>query len=483
MVKLNKLINAIAKTRSSNLHLLMRNVGLPVSYFRLPNAIKNILQFTKASVIKDVKYYHYPQSFYGLGKCEHGSFRYSHLKRGGTNFQLHRSYVESIEEEFCKNPIHYNMDSKMSFIRSVNDYSISAYQDFNLVEHTDSPSVIELFCYRSINRSISNEIIEKFLNLIATNNWEIVTDKQLSTMEYETDWSIDSEASMQQRVITLKIDDVVVCIELIFTNSDCVVIYVSNHKNDIILNFFTNDMKEFKKHEEIKDNTFYTISSGSYGFELTSMTIKKIDNEYITFLDNYNDDFFDADKVIKDSIEEGKRGLMLLHGIPGSGKTSYIKHLITYGPKRKIVYVPTHLASAIANPEFMGFVKDNLTNAVLVIEDAEQVLLSREDGESHKAAVSNLLNMTDGILADALNILIIATFNTDTSNIDQALLRKGRLLLSYKFDKLSKEKTNALTMKLFAKPSTEEMTLAEIYNLDYELIKPEEKEKQRIGFY
>jgi ATP-dependent 26S proteasome regulatory subunit len=104
-------------------------------------------------------------------------------------------------------------------------------------------------------------------------------------------------------------------------------------------------------------------------------------------------------------------------------------------------------------------------NSILIIEDAETVLRKREVG--HAGTISSILNITDGLLSDCLNISIIATFNTDLKTLDDALLRHGRLVKSYTFEKLNAEKSTNLLHKLgkidkeleVIKP----MTLAEIY--------------------
>jgi hypothetical protein len=61
---------------------------------------------------------------------------------------------------------------------------------------------------------------------------------------------------------------------------------------------------------------------------------------------------------------------------------------------------------------------------------------------------------------------IIATFNCDLTKIDPALLRKGRLIANYEFNKLDLESSKILSDKLgFGTESIiEPMTLAEIYN-------------------
>lgn len=61
---------------------------------------------------------------------------------------------------------------------------------------------------------------------------------------------------------------------------------------------------------------------------------------------------------------------------------------------------------------------------------------------------------------------IIATFNCDLTKIDPALLRKGRLIANYEFNKLDLDSAKILSDKLgFGTDAiTEAMTLAEIYN-------------------
>jgi len=121
-----------------------------------------------------------------------------------------------------------------------------------------------------------------------------------------------------------------------------------------------------------------------------------------------------------------------------------------------------------------------LKNSILIIEDAERVISDRE-GNGSPAGVSNILNLTDGILGDCLSIQIVATFNMKREKIDQALLRKGRLIVEHRFGKLSPEESNKLLKHLEKDHIVEEsMCLADIYNIDVELIKTSNKSK--IGF-
>src|SRR5277367_4267769 len=79
-----------------------------------------------------------------------------------------------------------------------------------------------------------------------------------------------------------------------------------------------------------------------------------------------------------------------------------------------------------------------------------------------------VFNRSDGLLGDAMHQQIIATFNCDLTTIDPALLRKGRLIAIYEFNKLDIETSKNLSDKLGfgIQNINEPMTLADIYNQD-----------------
>jgi hypothetical protein len=66
--------------------------------------------------------------------------------------------------------------------------------------------------------------------------------------------------------------------------------------------------------------------------------------------------------------------------------------------------------------------------------------------------------------------------------IDEALLRKGRLILKHDFKRLTVEQAQKLSDKLgFKTTITKEMTLSEVYNQE-EKHSEDMKENSRIGF-
>ena len=213
-----------------------------------------------------------------------------------------------------------------------------------------------------------------------------------------------------------------------------------------------------------------TCSNGE--FDLSKIEIKCPE---IDFDLNYNPDFKPIHDTILGKLSEDKsKGLVLLHGNAGTGKTNYIRYLINH-LKKKVIYIPPNMSNSIADPNLIKFFIEH-SNSVLVIEDAENVLMKRNSNSSQ--AISNILNLTDGLLSDCTNIQVIATFNTDVLNIDEALLRKGRLICKYEFGELEPEITEKLANKI-GSDIRGKKTLAEIYNSKDESFT---NKKEKIGF-
>ncbi|WNJ17385.1 AAA family ATPase [Pontibacter sp. G13] len=219
---------------------------------------------------------------------------------------------------------------------------------------------------------------------------------------------------------------------------------------------------------------FKILSHDGRSFDTEKISISKVE---ANISKNYNDDFAEVNELIQDSLQENKSGLILLHGKPGTGKTTYIKHLVGEHVQRNFIFIPNDFVHQLLKPEFVSFLLTQ-KDSILVIEDAEKVIRSREQA-TRDSVVSTILQLTDGLFSDYLNIKIICTFNTDLSNIDDALLRKGRMLAFYEFKELTLAKTNGLLESLNQAPSDTEMTLADIF---YKSAKNFQSETKIIGF-
>ena len=223
--------------------------------------------------------------------------------------------------------------------------------------------------------------------------------------------------------------------------------------------------------EEITNRFLYaSVSNGQ--FITRTFPVKKVDKD---ILNNYNDDL-PVDKFTE-FVEMDKSGIAILHGIPGTGKTYFIRYLIAKYPDKSFIWFDQSLLTQATSDAFVQFIISN-KNSILILEDCEILIKSRNEGSN--GLLNTVLNIADGIIGDCLNIKFICTFNTDITNVDKALLRKGRLKIKYEFKELETPKVKALFDKLNIKDSPKKMPLCDIFN--YEEQNGGEEKRVKIGF-
>lgn len=162
--------------------------------------------------------------------------------------------------------------------------------------------------------------------------------------------------------------------------------------------------------------------------------------------------------------------IILLHGEPGTGKTTAIRSLIR---EWKGWCFPQY----IADPEllFRGssyllevigtdseVIKDN-TWRLIIAEDSDEFLRVSARKEAG-AALGRLLNLSDGILGQGSNTLILLTTNERLDKLHPALVRPGRCLAQIEFTKFSPTESANWLADGIAIP-TEPKTLAELIEL------------------
>jgi len=221
-----------------------------------------------------------------------------------------------------------------------------------------------------------------------------------------------------------------------------------------------------------KDNVSSVEMIVSTQAGLQTQTVN-LDFDYSDDLDlHYGEGFSEFNDKLIEKINSVDKGIAMFHGVPGTGKTHYIRRLLPSLSKagKRVILIPRHVLGSLESPGFNEFMLRNFVGQkiVFIMEDAESIISKRPAaGGGRSELVSTLLNITDGILNDVFNIQVILTFNTELEKIDEALLRKGRLIAKHSFRLLTRNEAVKLAdhIGVTINDHSGEYTLADIYGL------------------
>jgi hypothetical protein len=180
-------------------------------------------------------------------------------------------------------------------------------------------------------------------------------------------------------------------------------------------------------------------------------------------------------------------GLTILEGPPGTGKTSLVSELIRRLRETHLFYVlPVCNDGTLTSPDWVSFwqgqnrVHSDRTK-VVVMEDAERILLGRNGAEND--AVASVLNIADGLLGRMLKLHLLCSVNARLESLDPAIQRPGRLMNYRRFAPMPRDRAVALAKlqgsAFSPADDVQEFTLAQV--LQPSPVEPR-TERRSIGF-
>ena len=344
--------------------------------------------------------------------------------------------------------------------------SLPHINNHNYANTTRKPSIQSIFWDQKTSKhSVENLYMIRFgfpptgyadLDIDGSKAYRAVIEKYGKQItDYHYSWSRNTKGKCVMDVITIVLfTDLIIEINIYHS----MVIFLYGKTERAKIEEITLFIKKFKNSHITSPHVRVLLESDE---GLCSKSIAITNNLY-NIEDHYNSDLPPVNKKLLAQLNKmNSSGVVLLHGTAGTGKTTYLKYLVSQ-IKKEVVIIPSGMINRLSDPETLEFLANN-KNGVLLIEDAENFIVDRNN--SNYSPVSDILNIADGLLSDGLFIQVICTFNTKLAQIDPAIIRKGRLIAQYEFKPLEPEKATRLSQKLGFKTTYDVPTcLTHIFN-------------------